>query len=130
MLLPIDSHILVKSLILLIGLSACQSILPPRIGTIGTSSTDSGNLVSIHAAQHSVAHDTAISLKGKVGKRVPVLDGTVYELYDQSDRIWVLTKQPLPEADKDVVIQGTVRYQSIPVNGKEQGSNYIEQRDP
>jgi len=111
-------------LLLLLGLLGCSSL--------NVKQTDSQTIAfasetpAIQEIQQST-RNTTVQLKGKVGRQVPLLDGTVYELQDDTGSIWVLTKDLPPESGKDVVIQGTVRYQSILLNGKEAGSVFVEQ---
>ncbi len=70
---------------------------------------------------------STVYVKGKVGDRVPLLGGTVYKLQDPTGEIWVLTQQPPPNSGDEVVVKGTLRYQSISINNQEQGSAYVEQ---
>ncbi|MDX2240208.1 MAG: hypothetical protein NW224_05950 [Leptolyngbyaceae cyanobacterium bins.302] len=77
--------------------------------------------------QDSAAKNSSFHVKGTVGAIVPLLEGTVYELQDASGKIWILTQQPAPKTGEDVVVKGTVRYKPISINGKEQGSIYLEQ---
>ncbi len=71
--------------------------------------------------------DAIVTLKGTVGDHAPLLGGTVYELQDATGKIWVLTKEQAPEKGQEIVVKGTLRYKSIPIAGKEQGSVYLEQ---
>ncbi|MBF2027349.1 MAG: hypothetical protein IGS48_11355 [Oscillatoriales cyanobacterium C42_A2020_001] len=70
---------------------------------------------------------STVYLKGKVGDRVPLLGGTVYKLQDSTGEIWVLTQQPPPNTGEEVVVKGTLRYQSISINNQELGSVYVQQ---
>jgi hypothetical protein len=81
----------------------------------------------VSALQSAPATNSTIYVKGSVGAIVPLLEGTVYELQDATGKVWILTKQPPPKPGEEVTIQGTVRYKPITINGKEQGSIYIEQ---
>jgi hypothetical protein len=75
----------------------------------------------------SSTQPTTVHVKGTVGDRVPLLDATVYQLQDETGKIWILTKQPPPSPGEEIIVKGTVRYQPISINGKDQGSVYIEQ---
>lgn len=68
-----------------------------------------------------------VYVKGTVGNPVPLLEGTVYPLQDATGKVWILTKQSPPKPGEEVVLKGTIRYKPISINGKEQGSIYIEQ---
>lgn len=81
----------------------------------------------IASVQKPASQTSNVAVKGKVGDRVPLLEGTVYQLLDETGKIWVLTKQAPPNMGTEVVVKGTVRYKPISINGKEQGSIYLEQ---
>lgn len=84
-------------------------------------------ITPVSALQSSPATNATIYVKGSVGAIVPLLEGTVYELQDATGKVWILTKQPPPKTGEEVTVQGRVRYKPITINGKEQGSIYIEQ---
>lgn len=75
----------------------------------------------------SQGKDAIVTVKGTVGDRAPLLGGTVYELQDGTGKIWVLTKGQAPEKGQEIKVMGILRYKSIPIAGKEQGSLYLEQ---
>lgn len=108
---------------------------------LGWSKTDNSSIQSVNFAidpmtiaalkqmsTETSAHTKIVQIKGKVGNRAPLLGKTAYELQDSTDSIWVLATDPIPNAGDEVVIQGKLLYQSILINGKEQGSAYIEQQ--
>lgn len=73
-------------------------------------------------------NNATVYIQGKVAHRVPLLDLQVYQLQDASGKIWVLTEQKdLQLADK-VLIKGNVRYQSIPLVGKDFGEVYVREQ--
>jgi hypothetical protein len=88
-----------------------------------------GAVTSVRNLQQNQAVGTTIHLRGKVGAHAPLLGGQVYELTDETGKIWVLTQEKPPNPGDEVVIKGQVRFKSIPLNGKEQGSVYIEQQE-
>jgi len=75
----------------------------------------------------SPAQNATVHVKGTVGNPVPLLEGTVYPLQDATGKVWILTKQPAPKSGEEITVKGTIRYKPIAINGKEQGSIYIEQ---
>lgn len=83
---------------------------------------------SIADLQQPEGKNPNVYLKGKVGDRVPILQGTVYELQDATGKVWVLTQAPAPQAGDEVTVKGVVRFKSIVLDGKEQGSIYVEQQ--
>lgn len=69
-----------------------------------------------------------VQVKGRVGQRVPLLGKTAYELIDATGSLWVIATNAIPNPGDNVVVEGKLLYQTIPLNGKEQGSLYLEQR--
>ncbi|PSB28457.1 hypothetical protein [Stenomitos frigidus] len=69
-----------------------------------------------------------VQIKGRVSNRAPLLGKTAYELQDPTGSIWVLTTDPIPTIGDEIVLKGKLLYRSIQLNGKEQGSLYIEQQ--
>jgi hypothetical protein len=74
------------------------------------------------------AQTKSVQLKGRVSNHAPLLGKSAYELQDTTGSIWVIATEPIPTIGDEVVIQGRLLYQSIPLNGKEQGDSYIEQQ--
>lgn len=68
---------------------------------------------------------STVYLEGQVRKRVPFLDSSAYLLEDDTGNIWVVTTATPPNEGEPVVIKGQVKYQSIPISGKELGEVYI-----
>ncbi len=77
---------------------------------------------------NTIAQAQNVQLKGRVSNHAPLLGKSAYELQDTTGSIWVIATDPVPSTGDEVVIQGRLRYQSIPLNGKEQGDSYIEQQ--
>ncbi len=69
-----------------------------------------------------------VVVKGTAGNPVPLLEGTVYPLQDATGKVWILTNQPAPAPGTEVTVKGNIRYKPIAINGKEQGSIYMEQQ--
>lgn len=68
-----------------------------------------------------------VHLQGKIGAQAPLAGLSAYELEDATGKIWVVTKSAPPAPGTEVKVVGKVRYQRILLNGKDQGSVYIEQ---
>lgn len=83
--------------------------------------------IPIANLQNPSTQNSTTSVKGTVGAIVPILEGTVYELQDPSGKVWVLTRQQVPKTGEEVVVRGKVLYKPILIDGKEQGSIYLEQ---
>ncbi|MBM0743662.1 hypothetical protein JOY44_18915 [Phormidium sp. CLA17] len=116
------------SLGLLITLVSCGGqAASESSGTISTSGIVSPKTTSIQEVQKTADRNSVVTVKGVVGDRVPILDGTVYEVQDATGKIWILTKKQPPAPGQEAVITGNIRFKSIPLNGQEQGSVYVEQ---
>lgn len=74
-------------------------------------------------------NDTIVYLQGKVAKQVPLLKRQVYQLQDSTGTTWVLTNQTNLQMEDKVLIKGKVRYQSIPLAGKDFGEIYVEEQE-
>lgn len=113
---------------LLIALVSCGG----QAASESSGTGDTGGIVMpkttpIQEVQKTAVGNSVVTVKGVVGDRVPILDGTVYELQDSTGKIWVLTQKQPPNSGQEVIITGKLRFKSIPLNGQEQGSIYIEQ---
>jgi hypothetical protein len=112
----------------LIGVIGCSQLSQPTVE--GLKAVQAAATVdNIQVIQRQTNYGSTVYLKGKVGKQAPLLAGTAYELQDSTGSIWILTRDPLPKQGEEVVIKGKLRYQKIQLNGKEQGSPYIEQQE-
>ena len=76
---------------------------------------------------NTLAQTKSVQLKGRVSNHAPLLGKSAYEIQDTTGSIWVIATEPIPSRGDEVIIQGKLLYQSIPLNGKEQGDFYIEQ---
>ena len=112
---------------LLIALVSCGGqAASESSGTGGTGGIVTPKTTSIQEVQKTADRNSVVSVKGVVGDRVPILEGTVYELQDSTSKIWVITKKQPPDSGQEVVVTGTLRFKSILLNGQEQGSVYVE----
>jgi hypothetical protein len=69
-----------------------------------------------------------VRLQGKVGARAPLLQGQVYELQDQTGKVWVLSPMTNLKTGDSIMIQGRVRYEAIEIAGQNLGEVYIEEQ--
>ncbi|NJP08361.1 MAG: hypothetical protein HC866_01895 [Leptolyngbyaceae cyanobacterium RU_5_1] len=121
----------VQLLVLLVGIAivGCNSLAVSETGK-STAPTPTGPpTVAIQEIQNNSISGSTVYLKGLVGDRVPILGGMVYQLQDTTGTIWVLTTGQAPPQAQEVVIKGIPRFKSIPLNGKEHGSVYVEQQE-
>lgn len=112
---------------LLIGSAGCQSV---------TGSSDSSllpkfttNTINVRDLSSQVKTSGTVYLKGTVKNRAPLLDGTVYELKDETGSVWVLAKTAIPNSGEEVTIKGVLRYQTIQWEQQEQNAPYVEQQE-
>ncbi|MFM7425693.1 MAG: hypothetical protein ACKO7W_11990 [Elainella sp.] len=69
-----------------------------------------------------------VQLQGTVGSRAPLLQGQIYELQDETGKIWVLSPKANLQTGTSILIQGQVRYESIEIEGQNLGEAYIEEQ--
>ncbi|MBL1174502.1 hypothetical protein [Pantanalinema sp. GBBB05] len=112
---------------LLISSVGCQSV---------TGSSDSSllpkftaNTINVRDLSSQIKTSGTVYLKGKVKNRAPLLDGTVYELKDDTGSVWVLAKTAIPNSGEEVTIKGVLRYQTIQWEQQEQNAPYVEQQE-
>lgn len=86
-----------------------------------------GQVRPIERIQACSATNQIVRLRGTVGDRAPLLNGQVYQLQDSTGTIWVLTSDTTLVTGDQVLIRGRIRFQSIPLAGREQGEFYVEE---
>ena len=150
------SFLLRTSALILVGgmFTACSSVLQSNL-TIHASPENSSSpslpvnpirAAQLNAAKTPIATVLAqgvpnssvtgaeVVFEGKITQVAPLLNGQVYELTDETGKIWVispLVDLPIgePVGDRSFLVQGVFRYQSIPAGGKEWGEAYVEERE-
>lgn len=73
-------------------------------------------------------NEATLYLQGKVASQVPLLERRVYQLQDLTGTIWVSTNQSDLWPGDRVLVKGKLRYQSIPLAGKDFGEFYVEEQ--
>lgn len=102
---------------LLIGLTSCNGLVKSGLG-----------VTPINAIEQNWEKHSKVYVKGTVQKVVPFVDSAAYQLADESGNIWVfIQKEAPPKLGEQVLIQGQVKYQSIPISNREFGEVYLEQ---
>lgn len=71
---------------------------------------------------------STIQLQGKVGDRIPLIKAQIYELQDNTGKIWVITTDRTLKTGDQVKIQGKIRIEPIPITDPEAREVYIEQQ--
>lgn len=88
------------------------------------------NLARINDIQQKRQLDVEVYLQGKVENRAPFLGTSAYQLQDGTGRLWVLTKEAVPQTGDQLLIKGQVRYMSIPLKelgSQDLGEVYVEE---
>lgn len=85
------------------------------------------NVINIRDLQPAQNNESSVYLRGKVIRQVPLVDWRMYQLQDKTGSIWVLTKNTNLRLAQQVLIKGKVRYQGIPIAGKDFGEVYIQE---
>ncbi|MBD2461570.1 hypothetical protein H6G89_10965 [Oscillatoria sp. FACHB-1407] len=109
-------------LLIVVGLCGCSQL---NFGALGLQLP--GSVKPIRDLHSEPNVDSVVSLRGQVGDRIPLIEAQVYQLRDQTGTVWVLTTNPIDQSGGTVAIRGQVRFQSIPLAGREQGEVYIEE---
>ena len=112
-------------LILTSGLLSCGNLPMSQLNL-------DSNVASISDIQQKRQVDGEVYLRGKVENRAPFVGNAAYQLQDGTGKIWILTKQALPQLGDEVLLKGEVRYKSIKLKdlaGKDLGEVYVEEME-
>ncbi len=66
-----------------------------------------------------------VYLKGNVTQAAPFIGNGAYQLKDETGNIWVVTKQQLPQLNRELAIKGEIQYQDLPIEQQELGDFYL-----
>lgn len=77
--------------------------------------------------QASELSGASVRLHGKVGDRIPLVGQQIYQLKDETGQVLIVTSDTPPSSGDTVRIRGILRFESIPISGKEMGGVYIEE---
>ncbi|MEM9904177.1 MAG: hypothetical protein AAF921_04045 [Cyanobacteria bacterium P01_D01_bin.44] len=88
-----------------------------------------GKATSIETLRQDPKPDQPVELEGIVRQRVPLLEGWIYELEDETGRIWVLTEASEPALDETARVSGTVQYEQILIGDVDIGEYYLQEKD-
>ncbi len=88
-----------------------------------------GNVTNIHDLRLEQDSKSTVYLQGNVVHLVPLLKQRAYQLQDSTGTIWVLTALNTMESGDRILIKGELRYQSIPLGGKDFGEVYVEEQE-
>jgi hypothetical protein len=103
------------------GLVSCK-----LLANLGFAFPDQSNaLTPIAELKNHQNTGSTVYLQGKVSHQAPFLGSGAYQIQDNTGKIWVITYQQLPQLGKEVLIEGQIEYESIPIDGQEMGELYI-----
>ncbi|MEM8806944.1 MAG: hypothetical protein AAGF01_13035 [Cyanobacteria bacterium P01_G01_bin.38] len=88
-----------------------------------------GKTTSIETLRQDTKPDQTVELEGIIRQRVPLLEGWIYELEDETGRIWVLTEVSEPALDETARVSGTVQYEQILIGDVDIGEYYVQEKD-
>ncbi|OKH27385.1 hypothetical protein NIES1031_08785 [Chroogloeocystis siderophila 5.2 s.c.1] len=111
--------------LLLTGLLGCSSV-PSALNSINNVGfgVDISQIADIEPTRDQ---DKTIYVQGRVAALVPLVDWLAYQVEDTSGTIWVLTNQRNIQLEDRVLIEGKLRYHSIPVAEQDFGEAYVEE---
>jgi hypothetical protein len=110
-------------LVMIVGLFGCGNL---KISGLERANLTFGrNVTPIRDIKPTQDSQAKIYVQGKVEKRVPLLQGRVYQVNDSTGSIWVVSKQDNLKEGESAVFGGKVSYESIPIAGQEFGEIYL-----
>ncbi|MBD2506651.1 hypothetical protein H6G91_05125 [Nostoc muscorum FACHB-395] len=112
-------------ILLVVGLCSCGSLTPS--GLNGTNFQIGSNVTPIREIKPEQDNRAIVYIQGQVEKQAPLMKQWAYQINDSTGKIWVVTNQKNLAKGAQVVIKGKIRYQSIPLGGKELGEVYLEE---
>ncbi|OUL23351.1 hypothetical protein [Nostoc sp. 106C] len=121
----IFSHRLGLFFLLVLGLCSCGNLTQSGLN-VGNFRIGS-NVTPIREIKPEPNKQATVYIQGKVERQVPLVKRWAYQIDDSTGKIWVVTHQNKLAKGEQVVIKGKVRYQSIPLAGKELGEVYVEE---
>ncbi|MEL6938075.1 MAG: hypothetical protein AAFO84_02670 [Cyanobacteria bacterium J06598_1] len=85
------------------------------------------SVVAIDSLVADRSEDT-VAVSGTVSQRVAILDGWLYEVTDDTGRLWILTEQSEPTIGATATVEGILRYEPIVVGEIDAGDVYLEEQ--
>lgn len=114
--------------VLLLALMGCGNLNTPQAKSLNQLQLQQP-VTTIQQLQQQPEQSQAIYLRGQVVKQVPLAGSFAYALQDNTGLVWVVTKQNVPAPGATLLIKGVIRYQSIPIGGKDMGEVYVEEQE-
>jgi hypothetical protein len=84
--------------------------------------------VPIAKLQQSPPASGTVTIQGQVRQRIPLLQGWIYAVADDTGQIWVLTQQSTPQIGETAQVTGRLQYEPILVGEADIGEHYVEEK--
>ncbi|MBF2006790.1 MAG: hypothetical protein IGS49_15305 [Chlorogloeopsis fritschii C42_A2020_084] len=108
--------------VLFTGLVGCSQFSFSKVNALGA------NVTPIRELQSEPMIGTTAYIQGKVERRVPLLKRQAYLINDSTGKIWAITNQTALQEGEYAVIKGKIKYQPIPIAGKDFGEVFLEEK--
>lgn len=102
------------------------------IGIVGISLASCSGLTTVERVQQQPQRswfNSTVKLEGTIVDQAPLIDAQLYQLQDDTGKIWVLTTDDNLQAGEQVVVRGEVQFESIPIGGSDFGEAYIQEQE-
>lgn len=116
------------SLLLLVGvpLVGCSS-LSPTATLLSNGNGWRDRAIAMQKVNTNIDLGKVVVVQGKVIRQVPFLESGAYLLQGETGKIWIRTSASLPSKGTQVVVQGTLRYRQIDIEGQDLGKRYLQE---
>lgn len=104
--------------------SAPAAEAPVRLPAIRLSSRSEVEIDSLSENQI----DKTVAIRGEVVQRAALLEGWMYQVQDETGRLWVLTNRTAPDVGEIATAEGAIRYEPIVVGEVDAGEFYLEEK--
>jgi len=124
---PVLSQLIFKGLLLtLLGLAGCDSF--PGIQFRGLRVTvGQPQITPIATLDQQKEANSWVYVQGTVRDRAPLIKQTVYQLQDQTGKVWVMTTKLPPESGQTVTIQAKIKSKSIVLHQQQSQELYLKE---
>jgi hypothetical protein len=68
-----------------------------------------------------------VQVEGTVLQQAPLLESRLYQIADDTGKLWIRTLDPAPEVGATVRVQGLVQYEAIVLNNADIGEYYLQE---
>jgi hypothetical protein len=83
--------------------------------------------IAIQKVNTNIDLGEVVVVQGQVIRQVPFLESGAYLVQGKTGQIWITTSSSLPSKGTQVVVQGTLKYRHIEIEGQDLGKRYLQQ---